>query len=57
MRRRCHSSWMVVVPLVAVVGLGAAGREVSLVEAVRNGDEEAVRALLKDRVRREYASA
>ena len=57
MRRKCQRLWMVVVPLVAVVGLSAAvvglsaaGREVSLVEAVRNGDEEAVRALLTDRV-------
>ena len=46
MRVRHHGEWCVVLVL-AVCSVGAAGRAVPLVDAVKNGDTEAVRALLQ----------
>src|SRR5580704_8533979 len=46
MRTKNFRRWWIV-PLLAVVSTGAAGREGSLVEAVGNGDVAAVRVLLK----------
>jgi ankyrin repeat protein len=46
MRTKTPGGWWIV-PLLAVVSTGAAGREGSLVEAVGNGDGAGVRVLLK----------
>ncbi len=39
--------WMVIVPLLSVASLAAAGGDLRLVEAVQNGDQETVRSLLQ----------
>ena len=44
-----HADAWWVVPLLAVLGVGSVDRDVPLVDAVRNGDAAAVRALVKDR--------